>query len=90
MRRYWAELRLTDAVKDSETGWVWNESYVLYDDLVFCETELTPRKILKKLRKWGYLTPSSKGRVRVESYGELIEIQEKNTRRPIFALLLYE
>ena len=90
MKRYMAELRITDALKDSRYGWVWNESYVLADGLVFYETELTPRKILRKLRKLGYLTQASKGRVRVESYGELIEIQEKNTGRPIFAVLLYE
>ena len=91
MERYYrAELRITDALKDSKHGWVWNESYVLADDLVFCETELTPRKILRKLREWEYLTQSSKGRVRVEDYGELVEIQEKSTGRPIFAVLLYE
>lgn len=84
------ELRAIDAWGDPEGHWVWNTSYVLADDLIFCETELTPRKILKALRDWGYLSKDSKGRVRVVDEGELIEIQEKNTGMPILALLLCE
>ena len=91
MKRYFRfELRAIDAWGDPEGHWVWNNSYVLADDLVFHETELTPRKILKALRNWGYLSQGSKGRVRVVDEGELIEIQEKSTGEPILALLLCE
>lgn len=89
MKRYYRfELREVDAWRDPEGHWIWNESYILADDLIFCESELTPRKILKALRDWRYLSPASKGRVRVVDEYNLIEIQEKNTGRPIFALLL--
>lgn len=84
------ELRAIDAWGEPDGGWTWNNSYVLADDLIFCETELTPRKILKALRDWRFLSPDSKGRVRVVDEGELIEIQEKNTGMPILALLLCE
>jgi len=87
---YKVELREIDALRDSEGNWIWNESYVLADDIIFCEAALTPRTILKSLRDWGYLSPASKGRVRVVDEGELIEIQEKSTGRPILALLLCE
>lgn len=85
---YKVELREIDAWRDPEGNWIWNESYALADDLIFAEDALTPRKILKKLREWGYLSPSSKGQVRIVDDGEIIEVQEKSTARPILALLL--
>lgn len=87
---YKLELRVIDALRDSEGVWDWNDSYAIANDIIFCEDAFTPRRILKKLRDWGYLTPKSKGRVRVVDEGDLIEIQEKNTGKPIFALLVYE
>lgn len=91
MKAYYKfELRVIDALRDSEGVWDWNDSYVIANDIVFCESALTPRRILKKLRDWGYLSPKSKGRVRVVDEGDLIEIQEKSTGKPIFALLVYE
>jgi len=87
---YKVELREIDALKNAEGVWTWNESYVLADDIIFCEAALTPRTILKTLRDWGYLSQASEGRVRVVDDGELIEIQEKSTGRPVLALLLCE
>ena len=81
------EIRGIDAVKN-EGFWMWNESWLIEGDILWHEEALTPRRILRQLRKWGYLTESSKGRVRVVDEGDLIEIQEKNTGRPILALLL--
>ena len=89
MKRYYRfELREVDAWQDPEGHWIWNESYTLADDLIFHETDFDPRKILKALRNWGYLSPASKGRVRVVDEGDLIEIQERSTGRPLLALLL--
>lgn len=85
---YKIELREIDSFRDSEGTWIWNESYVLADDLICCEADFTPRKILKELRKWGYLSPASKGRVRVVDEGDLVEIQEKDTEKPILALFI--
>lgn len=86
---YKIELREIDALRD-EGGWVWNESFVLADDIFWCAKDFTPRKILKQLREWSYLAPASKGRVRVVNEGDLVEIQEKDTGRPILALFVQE
>jgi len=87
MRWYKMELRGVDAIKD-DGFWTWNDSYVLESDIYWPEQELTPRKVLRTLRKWNYLAPSSKGRVRVSDEGEIIEIQEASTGRPLLALLI--
>lgn len=90
MERYYkVEIRGIDAVRH-EGLWTWNESYALDGDIYWHEDELTPRKILHQLRKWNYLTEASKGRVRVTAEDDIIEIQEKNTGRPLMALLLLE
>lgn len=86
-RWYKAEIRSIDAVRH-DGDWTWNESYLLEGDIYWHEEGLTPRRILRQLRIWGYLAESSKGRVRVVNEGDLIEIQHKNTGRPLLALLL--
>ena len=92
-RYYKVEVRGIDAWRD-ELGWVWNESYVLEDEIYWCAQDLTPRKILRKLREWGYLGAESKGRVRVvdevTACGGFMEIQDKGTGRPLLALLVRE
>lgn len=86
---YVYELRSTDARREPEGGWTRNDSFRLEEGIVFQEDQLTPRKILRHLRTWGYLTPQSKGKVRVvDDQDELIEIQAKGTSRPLLALLL--
>ena len=90
MEKYYKlEIRGIDALKD-EGSWVWNESYVLADDVFWCAADFTPRKILRQLREWDFLAPTSKGRIRVVDEGDLVEIQEKSTGRPILALLIQE
>ena len=88
-RWFKTELRSIDAVRHDGV-WVWNESFLLESDIYWHEEVLTPRRILRQLRKWGYLTESSKGKLRVVDEGDLIEIQEKNTGRPLLALFLQE
>jgi hypothetical protein len=73
-----------DAYKDD--SWQWNAWYTLEDDIFINETELTPRKVLAMLRKWGFLTDASKGRLSVEDDGYNIVIQDRKTFEPILAL----
>ena len=75
-----------DAWREFEGGWTWNQWYSLEEDIYMEETELTPRKIFKALRKWDYLSNESKGRVSLDDDGYNIVIQDKNTYEPIFAL----
>lgn len=87
---YKIEIREIDAWRDEEGLWFWNESFILADDVFWNSEDFTPRKILKQLRNWNFLSPSSKGRVRVVDEGDLVEVQEKSTGRPILALLVQE
>lgn len=84
------ELREIDAWRDEDGGWIWNDSRVIEDGLYLQESELKPRKLLQYLRKWGYLSPYSKGRVRVEDCGDIIEIQDRKTGEPLLALIMLD
>ena len=79
-----------DAWRD-RSGWYWNDhrkvgeidSHTLY-------SLNTNRKLLGWLRRSGFLTDYSKGRVRVDAPGcydgVFIEIQDRHTGRPLFAI----
>ena len=86
---YKVEIRGIDAAKNDGV-WNWNESWLIEGGIYWHELVLTPRRILRQLRIWGYLSQESKGKLRVVDEGDLIEIQDKNTGRPIMALLLLE
>ena len=77
-----------DSYKDDEGCWVWNDLHKLEEGIFIHETRLTPRIILKALRRWGYLTEHSKGRVTLDyPHGcELIEVLVKGTQKPLLAL----
>lgn len=76
-----------DAWRD-ESGWYWNQSYMIRDSIAFKEHELTARKLCKWLRDNDILTRESAGRVRVNDMDDLIEIQAKNTQEPLFCFEL--
>ena len=69
-----------------DDSWTWNQWYSLENGIYWNESELTTRKILKALRKWGYLTEQSKGRLCVDDDGYNYIIQNKDTFEPILAL----
>ncbi len=79
------DLLSIDAWRDSE-GWNWNQWYTVEKGIYFAVSELTPRKILAYLRKAGFLTAESKGRLRVEDDGYNYVIEDRNTSEPILAL----
>ena len=83
------EIRSIDAWR-FEGAWEWNESFVLESDVYFREDCVTPRRITAYLRKLDLLSESSKGRVRVVNEWPIIEIQDKSTGQPVFALLFEE
>lgn len=83
------ELVSIDAWREYEGGWTWNNAFRVESDIWLHESRLTSRKILAFLRRAGYLTEYSKGRVRVEeipTFEPFFEIQDKNTGEPLFAL----
>lgn len=74
-----------DAWRD-DVGWSWNNWYSLEQDIFILESELTARKILSMLRKWNYLNDNSKGKLAIDDDGYNINIINKDTFEPIFAL----
>ena len=82
------ELRTIDAWRD-ECGWTWNESSVLEEDIIILENATT-RQILRILRERGWLSVQSAGKVRLQDDWPILEIQDKNTREPILALMAEE
>jgi len=76
-----------DAWRD-DTGWTWNNHFLLEDGIFM--TDPTPRKVLRLLRQWGYLSQDSRGKCRVDMGGAymdtFIEVQVKSTGEPILAL----
>ena len=69
-----------------DDGWEWNNWCIVERDIVFADSEITPRKVFKALRKWGFLSDESKGRVSMVDDGYNIVIQNKDTFEPVFAL----
>ena len=79
-------LHSIDAWRDGEYGWQYNQTFRCEE--VYIE-EPTTRRILSALRKWGYLTEQSKGRVTVEDMGydhACWEICARGTGEPLFCL----
>lgn len=75
-----------DAWRD-EYSWFWNNKFSVEKDVCFLDSELTPRKILKAFRKWGFLTEHSKGKLSIEKDEYCITIINKNTFEPLFAMI---
>lgn len=72
-----------DAWRD-DCGWSWNNMFQIEED-VYLEYPLSNRRLLAFMRRNGWLTEQSKGRVRVEDTGYDIEIQDRNTGEPLLA-----
>lgn len=79
-----------DAWRDGECHWVWNDFYLIEEGICFTDDSKvlkSSRELLKYLRdNLAVLSDYSKGKVRVVWDCDIIEIQEKNTGKPIFAL----
>jgi len=92
-KREWLRLNIVaiDAWRDAD-GWTWNRWDTIRQGWLWADDELTPRKILRRLRDDGIASPYSTGQLRVEVCaddgpdGTLIEIQDRNTGEPLLAL----
>ena len=80
-----------DAIKDDTGSWSYNDQTsvgqttdkILTDDILD-----NSRKVLKWLRDNDYLDDSSKGKVKVFSDDNIVEIQFKNTGKPFLAIYI--
>ena len=93
-KREWLTLSVLsiDAWRDDGNGWTWNNWRAIGSPWLWAQDELTPRKILRRLRDADILRPTSVAKLRVEVCaddgpdGTLIEIQDRKTGEPLLAL----
>lgn len=74
-----------DAWRSKHGGWEWNNWFKV-GTLPREACDYSPRKLLGLLRKDGYLTPGSAGKLALEDDGYNVVIVAKGTREPLYAL----
>lgn len=74
-----------DAWAEPENSWNWNNWHKV-GEIVLEDIPKTNRAIIMYMRKKGYLSDKSKGRVTVEDDGYSLVIIHKSTGRPLFAI----
>lgn len=68
-------------------GWFWNNWYTLEEGIYWDDTlPMTPRRILKALRDWGYLTKDSAGKLYIDDDGYNYTVCHRGNHEPILAL----
>lgn len=77
---------LTIDAWNSPDGWTWNNWFPLEEGIFIDEKCLTPRRIIKRLRDWSYLSDYSKGRVYIEDDGYNLVVHLKSNHKPLLAL----
>jgi hypothetical protein len=79
-----------DVWGNSKDGWEVNDQHVEFDDL-HISNNTTDKEILKYLKKIKFLTTDDMRQLVINNYGDIIEIYERKSMRPLCALLpLYE
>lgn len=74
-----------DAWRASEGGWEWNNWHEL-GRVPSGVATMSPRTLLRYLRKEGYLTSRSAGRVQVDDDGYNMVIMLRSTAEPVLAI----
>ena len=65
-------------------GWIWNAWYKIEED-IHLDADVTPRTLFSFMRRNGWLSYESKGRVAMEDDGHNLVILARSTREPLFA-----
>jgi|PlaIllAssembly_1097288.scaffolds.fasta_scaffold04543_8 hypothetical protein len=80
-----------DAWRDADGMWFWNDSVTLRRNIRIRESHTTTRRVLNMLRREGFLSSRSRGRVTVDHHYEqdpiCVEVLDKYTREPLLALI---
>lgn len=85
MKEIIIKLLSIDAWRDSDGGWFWNNWHKA-GEVPLSTVNLTPRRLFAFLRKEGYLSKESAGKVAIEDDQYNLVIVAKGTREPLFAL----
>ena len=72
-----------DAWKEPEGGWTYNIMYEIEKN-IYLDSELSSRALLKFMRRCGWLTEFSKGKVEVNNTEYDIEILNHSNKKPLF------
>lgn len=78
-----------DAWRGLDGGWFWNNWYEIEDGIYLREDRLTPRKLLAFMRRAGWLTEKSKGRVYLDDLPTdrvHITVCDRYTHEPLLCL----
>ena len=86
MKKVKCTLLSIDAWRECEGSWTWNAWYKMQEGMYIPESMLTPRKVLRLLRRLGYLSDDTKGCVSVEDDGYNYTIKLRGTDEPLLAL----
>jgi hypothetical protein len=82
------EIRAIEAWRHEE-GWTWNNSITAGEFIISQETLNSSRMVLAFMRANGFLTEQSTGKVRIDDNASgIIEVQNKNTYEPLFAIMI--
>lgn len=74
-----------DAWREAEGGWAWNNWYAA-GEVPRAVLDYTPRRLIGYMRREGFLSAGSVGRVAVEDDGYNLVLVERGTRMPAFAI----
>jgi len=74
-----------DAWHDGE-GWYWNNQHEVEDGVCLADST-TPRQLFKFMRRNGWLTDYSKGRIRLDDCWPYLTIEDRNTGEPLLCLI---
>jgi hypothetical protein len=78
---------VSDTYKNALGCWEVNGPALIEEDIYWREDAITTRSILEALRKWGYLSQSSKGKVEViYNNWPYIELVVRGSQRPLYRL----
>lgn len=76
-----------DAWRSCEGGWEWNDWHRIEADYLVAERVLdSPRMLLAQLRRDGFLSDASIGKLAIEDDQHNVVIIDKNTFEPLIAL----
>ena len=85
-KKYIYEIREIDAWADPDAGWTWNTSYLVGE--MTTNAENVKRAFVRFLNKRGICFKLN--RTIIEDCWDIIEIQDRKTREPLYAAIFKE
>lgn len=78
-----------DVWKDSDGTWIVNNQAKLFDDL-YISSDCTDKEILKYFQRNGYLTTCDMRKVKIENYGDYMELYTVKGHCPLYGIIANE